>query len=62
MKKELEETIIRLRKFNQWRRGEELGEFYTLNYSPAQIGLDLDYVLDYCEGRYENRITKQINK
>jgi hypothetical protein len=62
MKKELEETVIRLRKFNQWRRGAELTEFNTLDYSPRQIGLDLDYVLDYCEGRYENRITKQINK
>ena len=41
----LKQVTERLKRFNEWRRGENPNTFETLNISPKQIGEDIDCVI-----------------
>lgn len=52
----LNDTIIRLKKFNEWRRGNNPETFDKLDISPKQIGIDIDYAI-----KLMNNVLYRIN-
>jgi hypothetical protein len=46
---EIKEAIEIVKQFNKWRRGEEEG--FELLYSPKEIGMAIDVVLEEIESR-----------
>ena len=42
-------ALIRLKRFNEWRRGNNPQTFDELNISPKQIGIDIDFAIEIME-------------